>query len=126
MNKYSKFEDAQSEMEEIIKTIDIEKAIRNGNSRFLKSLPRFIIRLMIKITGQEELNEAIYNNRQKTGVIFINGILHDWNVKVEVKGGENIPSSGRFIFVANHPVGGMDAMSVFNMMYRFFPEIVSP
>jgi putative hemolysin len=113
-------------MEEITKTIDIEKSIKNGNSKFLKKLPRFFIRLMIRITGQEEMNRVIYNNREKSGVPFINGILKDWNVKVEITGEHNIPSSGRFIFAANHPVGGMDAMSIFNMMYRFFPVIVSP
>jgi putative hemolysin len=113
-------------MEEITKTIDIEKSIKNGNSKFLKKLPRFFIRLMIRITGQEEMNRVIYKNREKSGVPFINGILKDWNVKVEITGEHNIPSSGRFIFAANHPVGGMDAMSIFNMMYRFFPVIVSP
>ena len=115
-----------NEMEDIRKVIDIEKAIRNGNSRFLKSLPGFVIKLIIKIVGQDELNEAIYNNREKTGVPFINSILRDWNVKVEVLGAENIPPSGRFIFASNHPVGGMDALAVFNMIYRFFPDIVSP
>ena len=113
-------------MEDIRKVIDIEKAIKNRNSRFLKSLPRFVIKLIIKIVGQEEMNSTIYNNREKTGVPFINGVLHEWNVKVVVKGGENIPLSGRFIFAANHPVGGMDALAIFNMMYRFFPDIVSP
>ncbi len=113
-------------MEDIYKTIDIEKAIRNGNSRFLKSLPRFVIKLIIKIIGQEELNSTIYNNREKNCVPFINGILHDWNVKVEIKGAENVPPSGRFIFVGNHPVGGMDALSILSMIYNFFPDVVSP
>lgn len=113
-------------MEEFRKVIDIQKAIRNGKSRFLKSLPGFIIKLIIKIVGQEELNRVIYNNREKTGVPFTNGILHDWNIKVKINGAENIPPSGRFIFAANHPVGGMDALAIFNMIYRFFPDIVSP
>jgi putative hemolysin len=113
-------------MEEINKTIDIEKAIREGNSRFFKSLPGFVIKLIIKIIGQKELNTAIYNNREKTGIPFINGVLHDWNVKVEITGSENIPPSGRFIFAANHPLGGMDALSFLHMIYNFFPDIVSP
>ncbi len=113
-------------MEDIYKTIDIEKAIRNGSSRFFKSLPRFVIKLIIKIISQEELNSTIYNNREKNGVPFINGVLHDWNVKVEIKGAENVPPSGRFIFVGNHPVGGMDALSILSMIYNFFPDVVSP
>jgi putative hemolysin len=113
-------------MESINKVIDVEKAIKTSNSRFLKLLPRFVIKLMTKIIKEDEFNRIIYNNREKTGVPFINDLLHDLNVKVEIKGIENIPSSGRLIFAANHPVGGMDAMAIHNMIYRFFPDIVSP
>ena len=45
---------------------------------------------------------------------------------MRLKVSENIPRSGRFIFVANHPVGGMDALIIFSMIYDFFPVIVSP
>ena len=72
------------------------------------------------------MNDVIYKNREKTGVPFINAVLDEWNVKVEVKGVENIPSSGRFIFASNHPIGGLDALAIFNMIYRFFPYVVSP
>lgn len=113
-------------MEEITKTIDIEKAIKTGNSRFLKSLPKFIVRMIIKIAEEDQFNQVIFNNREKTGVPFINGLLHDLNVKVEIIGLENVPATGRFIFVANHPVGGMDAMAIHNVVYKSFQSIVSP
>lgn len=113
-------------MDDNSRVIDIEKAIRNGKSKFLKSLPRFVIKLIIKIVGQVEINEAVYLNREKDGVPFTNGLLDYWNVKVEIRGEENIPETGRFIFAANHPVGGMDGLAMHNMIYRFFPKIVSP
>jgi putative hemolysin len=113
-------------MEDLRKPIDIEKTIKIGDSRFLKSLPRFVIKLIIKIIGQEEMNRVIYKCHEKEGVPFINAVLDDWKVKVEVKGAENIPQSGRYIFVSNHPVGAMDALAILNMIYRCFPDIVSP
>ena len=113
-------------MDNNIRVIDIEKAVKNGNSSFLKSLPRFVIKLIIRIIGQDEMNNVIYKYREKTGVPFINAVLDDWSVKVEVKGAENIPPTGRFIFVSNHPVGGMDSLAILNMIYRFFPYVVSP
>jgi putative hemolysin len=113
-------------MEDNKKVIDIEKTIRESKSGFFKSLPRFVIRLIIKLIRQEEFNKVIFNNRDKTGVPFLNGLLKDWNVDVEVIGDENIPAAGRFIFASNHPVGGNDALSLFNMIYRHFPVIVSP
>jgi hypothetical protein len=37
--------------------IDIEKAIKQGNNRFLKSLPDFIIRFIKGYIHQEEMND---------------------------------------------------------------------
>ena len=113
-------------MEDITKTIDIEKVIINSKSKFVRSLPKFIIRLIIKTIHQDEMNSTIHRNRNKSGVPFINGVLDEWNVKVVVKRDENIPVSGRFVFVANHPVGGMDALAFLSTIYMYFPNVVSP
>lgn len=113
-------------MEKISRTIDIEKALLNSKSKFVRSLPKGIVRAIIKVVRQDELNLTIYNNRHKSGVPFINGVLKDWNVDVIIKGDKNIPASGRFVFVANHPVGGMDALSFFSSIYRFYPNVISP
>jgi len=113
-------------MEEVEKTIDLEKAIRNSNSAFFKSLPRFIIRVIERIVRQDDLNSTIYRSRHLQGIPFLNDVLVGWNVKVDVKGVENIPLSGRFIFAANHPLGGMDALSFFSAAGRVCPEIISP
>jgi putative hemolysin len=113
-------------MEEVEKKIDVEKSIRNSDSAFLKSLPRFTIRLIEKIILQDELNAAIYRSRHLQGIPFLNDILDGWDVKVDAKGTENIPSSGRFIFAGNHPLGGIDALSFFNSAARVCPDIISP
>ena len=113
-------------MEEITKTIDIEKVIKNSKSAFVRSLPGFIIRFIKNLVRQDEMNETIYRNRHKSGVPFVNAVLNDWNVKVDVKGGENVPDSGRFVFVANHPVGGMDALAFLSAIHSFFPNVISP
>jgi putative hemolysin len=113
-------------MEEADKVIDIEKEFRNSNSGFLKSLPGFIVKRIEKIIRQDEMNAAINENRNKTGVSFLNNVLKDWNVTVKINGEENIPSSGRFVFAANHPLGVIDAMSFFNLIYKFYPEIITP
>jgi 1-acyl-sn-glycerol-3-phosphate acyltransferase len=113
-------------MKEFGRIIDIEQIISKSNSKFLRSLPKFIIRLITKLVQQDEINAVINANREKSGVPFINGILNDWNVKVNVRGEANLPPSGRFVFVANHPVGGMDALSFFSTIYRHYPDVISP
>ncbi len=110
----------------MIKTIDIEKGIRNSNVKILKSLPGFVIRLMEKFLKIDKINDGIYKNIDKTGIPFINDVLKTWNVEVVSIGDENVPAEGRFIFASNHPVGGFDAMAAFSTMGRFFPVVIAP
>lgn len=97
-------------MEAAEKTIDLRKAIKNSDSALFKSLPGFVIRLIEKIVRQDELNSTIYRSRHLQGIPFINDVLDGWKVEVKARGIENIPLTGRFIFVSNHPLGGMDAL----------------
>lgn len=113
-------------MEYTEKIIDIEKAIRSGNNKFLRSLPLFLIKLLRKLVCEDEINAAINRSRHLIGVPFLIDMLDGWNVKVNIRGGENLPPSGRFIFAANHPVGGVDALSIFASIYKYYPDIVSP
>jgi putative hemolysin len=113
-------------MEEAEKIIDIEKALKKSNSKFLKNLPGFSAMLLKRLVREDEMNATIYRSRHLTGVPFINDVLEGWNVKIITNGEGNVPQSGRFIFVANHPVGAIDALSFFSIVYRFFPDVISP
>jgi putative hemolysin len=108
------------------KVIDIEKEFRSSKSWLLKSLPGFVIKGIEIFIHQDEMNDVIYKNRDKTGVPFINDVLKSWNIITEIHGEENIPYSGRFVFAGNHPVGAIDALAFFTMIYRTFPQVVSP
>lgn len=113
-------------MGDIEKVIDIEKAISEGGNKFLRSLPPFAIKTVARIICQDEMNETIYRSRHLEGVPFIDDVLKGWNVKIEIRGSENIPSTGRFVFVSNHPVGAIDALTFFSLIYRHFRNVVSP
>ena len=113
-------------MEEIPKVIDIRNVIRNSNSGFFKSLPGFVITAIEKFIRQDDMNATIYRSHDKTGMPFVNGVLEGWHVKTEIKGRENIPSSGRYIFVSNHPLGAVDALTFLNAIHQFYPDVVTP
>ncbi len=113
-------------MEEITRTIDIEKEFRTSKSRFFKSLPRFVINLLRKLIREDEMNKTIYRSRHLDGVPFVEDVLRNWNVGIRMKGTGNIPSSGRFIFVANHPVGAIDSLAFLCLIQRYMKNVVSP
>jgi putative hemolysin len=113
-------------MAEIQDVIDAGKALRSSKSKFLRNLPQFVVRMIEKLIYQDELNAVINRNRDKTGTEFINNVLNEWNIKIELKGTENLPVNGRSIFVANHPLGGVDAMSFLSTINRYYGSVVSP
>jgi putative hemolysin len=113
-------------MEPYEKAIDIEKAIRAGNNKFLRSLPGFIIRIMKRLIHEDEMNATIYRSRHLDGIPFVTDVLVGWNVKIRLDGIDNLPPSGRYIFASNHPVGGIDAMAFFDTIGGLFPDIISP
>jgi 1-acyl-sn-glycerol-3-phosphate acyltransferase len=108
------------------KVIDIRKEFKESDSPFFRSLPRFIVKAVEKIICQDGINDTINRSSDKTGAPFVKDVLKGWNIEVKVSGGEKIPAEGRFIFASNHPVGGIDALAFFSMIYDHFPVVISP
>jgi len=107
-------------------SIDIEKAIRGSDNKFLRSLPRFVIRLMKKLVHEDEMNATILRSSHLQGVEFVKDVLEGWHVKVLIKGVENMPREGRYIFASNHPVRGIDALVFADTIGSYYPDIISP
>jgi putative hemolysin len=49
-------------------------------------------------------------------VAFLNEGLKFLNIKYELIGTKNVPKEGKFIFVGNHPLGGLDGMIIMKFM----------
>ncbi|HLP74734.1 MAG TPA: 1-acyl-sn-glycerol-3-phosphate acyltransferase [Bacteroidales bacterium] len=114
------------EMTMAVEKIDIEAAIRSSKSKFIRSMPHFMISLIRKLIRQDEMNATLEKTGMNKGIDFVNAVLREWNIDVIIRGGENIPASGRFVFVANHPVGAMDSLAFLSMIAKYFPDVVSP
>lgn len=93
-----------------MKYIDIEKGISDSNSRFLKSLPGFIISLLKKIVHEDEMNYILNKYKDCQGVDFHNSVIKEMNLTLEVDGIENLPSHSNCFFVSNHPFGVLDGL----------------
>jgi len=106
--------------------IDLEKAIAQKNPRLLRALPGFVIRYLKRTIHQDELNEIIRLYGHMSGVDFVKNALAFMQVTYETYGLENIPAEGRFIFVSNHPLGGLDGLVFIKVIGEIFPEIRFP
>ncbi len=88
--------------------IDLEKIIAKKNPRLLKVLPRFLLRYLKRIIHQDDVNDILELYGNKKGVDFINGSFSYLDIHFSTSGLENVPQTGHYIFIANHPLGGID------------------
>jgi Putative hemolysin len=75
-------------------------------------LPKFIINYLRRIIHEEELNRFMEIHGKKIDMEFIEGIHDFYNITTTVEGTENLPHGGKYIFASNHPLGGMDGVSL--------------
>jgi 1-acyl-sn-glycerol-3-phosphate acyltransferase len=109
-----------------IKLIDVESVLFAKNPALGKSIPSFVVNYLKKIVHQEELNEFLrqYGHLKNAELIYA-GLQH-FKIRYKVFGKENIPGEGRYIFVSNHPLGGLDGLVFIYELSRYFDEIKFP
>lgn len=103
--------------------INIEKAIASKNPGLLKILPGFILRYIKRTIHEDELNDAIYRNRYRHDVDFVNAAMEEFGADISVKGAENIPKEGGVIMAANHPLGGLDGIAFMKVAAQYRKDI---
>ncbi len=106
--------------------INIEKVFTDKNPRLLKVIPGFVIRYLKKVIHQDEINQALYLNRDKFGIEFVDAILNNFGVIVKTKGIENLPASGRQLLASNHPLGGIDGMALMREVAKVRQDFLFP
>lgn len=84
---------------------------------------RFLVALIRWVLIEDWLNEHMANIGDKEGVDFMQGVVDELDIKVEVSGEENLPKAGTpYMFVCNHPLGGVDVVSVASVVGKHYPE----
>ena len=107
-----------------ILSVDIEKVIRGKSQKLADRLPRFVLNYIKKTIHQDEINRLLLENREYTGVEFASHILKDLNVSYRVHfSGKRPAPDGRYIFVSNHPLGGLDGMILISYIGSSFGDV---
>lgn len=113
------------EPESTILSVDVEKVIRGKSPKLADRMPRFLIEYVKRIIHQDEINRLLSDNRDYTGVEFASHILKDLDVtyRVHYTGDRRPEPSGRYIFVSNHPLGGLDGMILISYIGSCFGDV---
>lgn len=100
----------EQEKSTTVKPINIKEVFTAKNPTLARIMPGFVYRFIHSVLELDIINQIIKDHGHLEGVDFINKVVEDFNVRVNLYGLENVPDSGRFIFASNHPLGGFDGM----------------
>lgn len=90
--------------------LDLDKVLKEKAPSVYKKTPRFLLNYLKRKVHIEELNEILRVYADKEGVDFMHSVVGYFNLSISVKGLNNIPVDGRYIFASNHPLGGLDGI----------------
>lgn len=112
--------------EEFQQVVDLDKAINNSSNVLLKKLPRYVKGKMKRILRQKELNEIHNKYINHVGIDYVNALLTEFEIKVNIFSNNDFSKINRCIFVANHPLGGIDALAFLHCIDKLKGDVVSP
>ena len=92
--------------------IDIDKILKEKAGEKARWVPGFAVSYLKHIVHQDEINEFLKGVSDKRGVDFLSECMDYLDVKLDVRGLENLPEEGLCTFVSNHPLGGQDGVSL--------------
>ena len=101
-----------------LKPIDIKQVFYEKNPSVARYIPGFIFRYLKRIIHEQFVNEFLKKHGTKLNIDFINAAMEDFNVNLSIEGIENLPETGRLLFVSNHPLGGFDGLLLAKTIYQ--------
>lgn len=102
--------------------LDVEQAIRRSYPNFFDQYPKFISNFIIKafkkLFHEKEINDFLAKNDKLDTFSFITNVLKyfDFKYTIDNQSLTNIPETGKVIFIANHPLGALDALSLIHLI----------
>lgn len=99
------------------KFVDVRQLIAGKNPSLLKIIPGFLIRWIKNLIHEEEVNAFFIEQEKADAFEFCEAAVKRFDLQLHVEGLENIPSEPTpIILAANHPLGGLDAISLIHAL----------
>ncbi len=106
--------------------LDIARVLKQKNPKLYRWIPGFVLAYLRRIVHQKELNSIVRKYGDLTGVDFLVGALKEMGVTTTTSGNQTWEGNDKLLFVANHPLGGLDGMAFMAVVGKVLPDIVFP
>jgi len=106
---------------EFQKTIDLDAVLRSKMGDKAKYVPRPVTAWLKHIIHQDQVNAFLWENREVTGIEWLEECVKYLDMTLELEGEENLPdkNDGKlYTFVSNHPLGGIDGVALGSIIGR--------
>ena len=103
--------------------IDIGAVLAAKAPRIARWTPRPLVEWLRRTVREREINHILAEYWSLPPQEFIRACFRDWNVTYSVEGLERLDPDGRYLFVANHPFGGMDGMMLADKLMERFGDV---
>jgi putative hemolysin len=109
--------------------IELDDLIKKSGSDRIENLPAPVKKAvkygLSKILRLKSFNGFLAENYYKSGIDFIEAVFDHLNFtyKISSKSVKKIPHEGRLIIVANHPLGGLDGLSLIHAVYQVRSDV---
>ncbi len=110
-------------LENTDKYIIIREVIRKKNPQLLRWMPRFVLRYIERVVHEDDINQVMDHIGHLHGLPFVDALIDELGVIVELTGEEHIPRTGGVIFASNHPLGGLDGIAFMHALGRYRQDI---
>lgn len=91
---------------------------------FFDGKPR-LVNFLMRLLAVDKVNWIHDHNCDTPGVPFVQGLLKDLDITMEVRGTqvlETLPPDGSFITVSNHPFGALDGIMLIKLIGEYRPD----
>ncbi|MFN3556797.1 MAG: 1-acyl-sn-glycerol-3-phosphate acyltransferase [Bacteroidales bacterium] len=106
--------------------LDLDSWIKGSTSIFFRALPPFLIQYLKRVVRQDEINILHNRHHDKMGMEYVNALLIDFKINIRIHNEHLLEKADRCIFVANHPLGGADSLSLLHCIHKLKGKVVSP
>lgn len=111
-------------MKSDILQIDVDKVLQSKAPALAAKLPRFVVSFLKKLIHQEGINTFLRAAGKRHGVDFASFMIKYWEVTFKIEGLDKLPNDKKYIFVSNHPLGGLDGVALTSIVGEHFDHQV--
>lgn len=102
--------------------IDIGDVLARKAPGLARWTPRFAVNWLRRTIREKEINHILASYWELPPQAFIRACFREWQVTYSVEGLDRLDPAGRYLFVANHPFGGMDGMMLADKLIDRFGD----